>query len=100
MATRKPEKKKFTFDPSKSYSWEPDADFIIKGIEVDKINRALSAAASTPEFQRNAVLYEGLKAFNNFFKEAVEDGLIVEQAPEEEKPEEIVNGEQEIITPE
>lgn len=82
---RKPKKQKFTFNPQASYSWEPTDEFILTGLEIDKINKALAAAASDKDFQKNVVIYEGLVAFNQFFRTAVEEGAIKEQ-PQESKP--------------
>ena len=83
---RKPSaKKKAEFKPNASYSWEPTDEFVLTGLEIDKINKALSAAASSPDFQKNVVIYEGLLAFNSFFRGAVEEGAIKEQ-PQENTP--------------
>ena len=43
--------------------------------------------AQSPEFQRHALLYEALIAFNQFFKTAVEEGAIKEQENEVQKAE-------------
>lgn len=99
---RKPSKKKTEFRPDQSYSWEPMDEFILTGLEIDKINKALAAAASDPQFQKNIVIYEGLLAFNQFFKTAVEEGAIQPSASESKAVNEdgTQNLEQEYITSE
>jgi hypothetical protein len=82
---RKPSKKKTEFRPNAAYSWEPTDEFVLTGLEIDAINKALSAIAQDPVFQRHAVVYEGLVAFTNFFKTAVEEGAITEK-PNVETP--------------
>lgn len=98
---RKPSKNKNQFKPNAQYSWEPTDEFVLTGLEIDKINKGLSAMAQSPEFQRHALLYEALLAFNQFFRTAVEEGAISEQpqekeAEQEKRPTELsVVGEQE-----
>jgi hypothetical protein len=82
MDSRKPKKEKKTFNPQASYSWEPTDEFILTGLEIDKINKALAAAASDKDFQKNVVIYEGLLAFNQFFQTAVQEGAIKETPSE------------------
>jgi hypothetical protein len=77
MAERK-KVEKLKYNPSAKYEWNSEDNFTITGKEVEDINNALKAAASTPDFQRFAALYQGLVSFNNFFKELVEDGLVRE----------------------
>lgn len=81
---RKPKKetKKAEFKQGAAYEWNPEDVFQLTGLEIDKINKALSAAASSTEFQRHAIIYEGLIAFNSFFRSAVEEGAISERKEE------------------
>lgn len=96
--------KKATYDPAKNYAWEPEDKFVLTGLEISNINRALMAAASTPEFQKSITVYNGLLSFQKFFQSAVEEGLIKEQEspksngqieapPQDEKP--VEEGEEE-----
>lgn len=85
MSKRKPEEKqKELYNPQLTYEWKADDMFQISGIEIEKINKALIAASSGPEFQKYITIFEGLAAFQNFFKESVEEGLI--KAKETGKP--------------
>lgn len=81
---RKKKEQKQVFKAGASYVWDPEDVFQLTGLEIDRINKALSAASASQEFQRHAVIYEGLIAFNQFFKSAVEEGAIRENTPDDD----------------
>lgn len=73
------------FKPNANYTWEDTQQFILIGAELNIIMKSLQVAADTPEFRRNAAIFQGLSAVNNLFKDAVEQGLIKEsEAPVEQ----------------
>src|SRR5689334_8569134 len=81
-AVAKPE-----FTPTKNYSWESTEKFVITGLELDKLNRALvTQTGDAPDFQKFLWIQEGLMVVNNILKEGFEQGLIKEVVPKTEKP--------------
>lgn len=81
--------KKTEFNPQKSYTWKAEDEFIIKGNELDFINKVINSQLNTPEAQRITILLQAKEVLNNLFKEAYDDGIITEYEEPlkvEEKP--------------
>lgn len=64
------------FDPSVSYSWDPEQEFTVLGKEIDLWNKTFNILARDPQFERFLYLQESLRVMTAFFAEAVEEGAI------------------------
>lgn len=79
------EKKKY--DTSKVYNWEVDDKFVISGLELDALNKALFAVLNTPEAQGIMKAFAAYQATQEIIKRYVEDGIIKERVPESQEAE-------------
>lgn len=77
--------KKSQFDPTKSYKWEPNDEFVIKGSELDYFNKLVNIELSTPEATRVQNLLQARALLLNIFKEAFDDGILREVEEKETK---------------
>ncbi len=71
-------KKKPVFDINKNYTWQPDDEFVISGLELDTLYKATRAIISTPEAQMIFMAKQTFDIAQTILKEGVEEGIIKE----------------------
>jgi hypothetical protein len=90
MSKRKPQdKQKKEFDPKMNYTWSPDDEFIVKGNEIDFLNKVIQSILNTPEAAKILAVVQARDILANIFKESYEDGIIkeyIEPKKEESTP--------------
>jgi hypothetical protein len=69
------------FDPAKHYQWDPEAQFLLSGVEYDLIYKSLRSNLNNPTFVAHVQQYEALKLIEEIFKKGVEAGVITELPP-------------------
>jgi hypothetical protein len=67
------------FDPSKPYTWEPNAQFVFNGQEFGLVMTAIRTILSSPEAQKIFLAIEANEIIHNQIAKAVEEGVAVEQ---------------------
>lgn len=73
-----PEEKKH-YDPSKTYIWDPNTMFTIRGAEFGLILNSLRNIITTPEAQRILIASKAHNALEESLKAAVEAGIVKEK---------------------
>ena len=71
------------FDPSKPYTWGPDATFTLNGGQFGMILNALRATLTTPEAQRFFLAMTANEIVEKLLEEAVEKGVAKEAEQKE-----------------
>lgn len=71
------------FDPSKPYTWGPDATFTLNGGQFGMVLNALRATLSTPEAQKFFLAMTANEIIEGILKDAVEKGVAKESVKEE-----------------
>jgi hypothetical protein len=67
------------FDPiAKSYQWDGNEEFVIKGGELHFFNQVVDIILNTPEGNRIKAALKAKELINNILSEAYEDGLVRE----------------------
>ncbi len=74
----KKQPKKAIFDPKKNYQWEPDAEFIIKGKELEFILQTLYKAISTPETKTILQTVDAFKIAQGLIAKGYDKGIVKE----------------------
>jgi hypothetical protein len=67
-----------TYDPSKNYTWQPDAKFVIEGREFGLILNILRGILSTQEATTAILAYEANQKIENIIAAAVAEGKVTE----------------------
>lgn len=73
------------FDPNKSYTWEKDANFILKGQEFGFILNSLRKSLGTPEAQSVLSQAQSLHIIENLLSEGIQQGIVKELEQKEEQ---------------
>lgn len=73
------------YDPSKRYTWQKEDTFELSGEDFGMILNAFRGVLGTPEAARILLINEANKAIENTMAKAVEQGVVIEVAEEEEK---------------
>ena len=76
---KKPEQiENLTFDPSKSYSWEKETDFVLSGTDFGIILNTLRSSISTPEAQNIINQLKSLEVIEKLLSVSIQEGRVVE----------------------
>jgi hypothetical protein len=67
-----------TYNPTKNYTWNPDAKFVISGQDLGLILNTLRGVLATQEATNAIMAYEANKRIEDLVAKSVEDGSIYE----------------------
>lgn len=74
---------KNSYDPNKSYRWQPDTEFKLTGAEFGIVLNSLRAIIMTEEAQRILLANEANKIVENILYKGVESGDVTEAKDEQ-----------------
>jgi hypothetical protein len=72
------------FDPTKNYQWNPEQEFVISGLQFDKLYKYAKFAYENPQSLPAAAKHEQFAILHELFIAGVEAGEIVEYTEPED----------------
>lgn len=75
------------FDPTKNYQWNPEEEFVLSGLQFDKLYKYAKYAYENPQDLPAVAKHEAFSILHALFVAGVEAGAVVEYVEEEKKEE-------------